>query len=275
MSLVSIFSRSGSAWDGSGAITRAHLRHAIEKRQFAVHYQPVMSADSGSLVALEALLRWQFGTQTVAPASFLPVAEESGLIIPIGELAIRQACSFAASLHHSRYGEVQVSVNLSRVQLADARLATMVQQALDDAALPAKLLAVEVAERDVRADLSTAAAAFERLRRMRVETLLDDFGQSNDSTSVLDALPLDGVKVSLEAAAASAQARATLLASVEAARARGLRVTAKHVGTPGEVDLLRQLNVEFVQGYIYGPAFPDQALGAPGSSDGGHEQSAA
>jgi EAL domain-containing protein (putative c-di-GMP-specific phosphodiesterase class I) len=240
-------------WLGNGPIEKRHLRYALKHEQFILHYQPVVDVSSGSVTGLEALVRWQLPNgQTVPPARFMSVAEASGLIVPLGEWVLRTACSYVRSLQLKQSPQLRVSVNLSWRQLHDPNLASTVERALEDAGLAPEFLALEVAEQDAALDVSATAEALEPLYALGLSITLDDFGLGAESKEHLEQLGVRSVKVDLWEAIRGEEAQAAVIEAVKAAHALGARVTAKGVGTPQALELLRKLDVECVQGYAFG-----------------------
>jgi EAL domain-containing protein (putative c-di-GMP-specific phosphodiesterase class I) len=244
---------SRARWLGSEPIEERHLRYALKHEQFILHYQPVVDVSTGSVAGLEALVRWQLPNgQSAPPARFMSVAEASGLTVPLGEWVLRTACSHVRSLQLWRSSQLRVSVNLSSRQLHDPNLASTVERALEDAGLAPEFLELEVAEHDAALDVSATAEALEPLVALGVSITLDDFGLEAESKNHLEQLGVRSVKVDLWEAIHSEEAQAAAIEAVKAAHALGARVTAKRVGTRQGIEFLAKLDVEYVQGHVFG-----------------------
>ncbi|HZE61629.1 MAG TPA: EAL domain-containing protein, partial [Burkholderiales bacterium] len=170
------------------------LRRALGRDQLRVHYQPIVEAKSGQVVAHEALVRWQNPHRgLVGPAEFIQVAEETGLILKIGEWVLREACRWATFIGAER--GLQVSVNLSPRQFKDPKLVQLVAQALRDSGLPARLLELEITESTAMQHTDTALSTLSRLKELGVSIAIDDFGTGYSSLAYLKRFPVDKVKI--------------------------------------------------------------------------------
>ena len=172
------------------------LRQALEREELRLHYQPQIDLASGEVRGCEALLRWERpGRGLVSPAQFIPVAEESGLIVPIGEWALRSACREAAAWAAAGLGRIQVAVNLSARQFRQGSVVETVRAALADSGLPASCLELEITESVVARDLDQVVKALEQVRRMGVSVAIDDFGTGYSSLAYLRTLPIQKLKI--------------------------------------------------------------------------------
>ena len=248
------------------------LRGAIERGELSLVYQSQCSIDDGSITGVETLLRWRHPELgNVSPARFVPIAEESRLIIPIGTWVLRQACRQAAewaSAHPD--AELKVSVNVSVHQLAQPDFVSVVTGALADAGARPEWLAVEVTESVLIQMGGPALAALERLRELGIHIQLDDFGTGYSSLSYIETLPLDALKIDrafVAGLAHKASSRAIFSAVIDLAAALELPVIAEGVETEEDVDHLRALGCHQAQGYYFGrpigPAAITRALGEP------------
>lgn len=252
--------RADDQWLGTGPVTEAHLRHALEHDQFVVHYQPIFAADGGALAGLETLLRWQLPDgKLILPVRFLAAAESTGMIIPLGEFVLRTACAFVRRLQIDRSQDLRISINFSLRELLDPELASTVRRALDDAGLESKFLNVEVREQVVAAQLDRAADALSRVRALGVSTSLDDFGVIPEALEHLRRLGVESVKVDLWAATRSEAAQALVLEAIRLADSQRVYVVAKRVETLEELEFFHTLRVEYVQGYAFGVPEPQVA----------------
>ncbi|MCU1495089.1 MAG: hypothetical protein JWO62_2853 [Acidimicrobiaceae bacterium] len=243
------------------------LRHAVERRQLHVAFQPIVSTTTGSIVGVEALVRWLHPTLgVIMPTRFIPLAEETDLIIEIGawvlDEALRQVafCRTIPGLEH-----LKVSVNLSAVQLRDENLVEHVGRALAAHSLPGSALCLELTETVVMGDPETAMAAFAAIRRLDVRLAIDDFGTEYSSLAYLQRLPVDTLKIDrsfVDGLSEPDSAADTLVAAIIAiARALGMETVAEGVETVDQAKRLVALGCDSMQGYLYSrPVRSDQLL---------------
>jgi diguanylate cyclase (GGDEF)-like protein/PAS domain S-box-containing protein len=176
---------------------RSDLERAIELRQLEVHYQPVVRLDGDSVYGVEALLRWTHPTRgSISPVQFIPIAEETGLIVPIGRWVLREACTEAAELNRDAEGRPLVmSVNLSVKQLQSDTIVKDVSDALEESGLNAGNLVLEITESVMMADVDLAVKRLEQLKALGVRLAMDDFGTGYSSLSYLSRFPVDILKM--------------------------------------------------------------------------------
>jgi EAL domain-containing protein (putative c-di-GMP-specific phosphodiesterase class I) len=237
------------------------LRLAVEREELLVDYQPLVDADSGRVTGVEALVRWKHAALgLVAPDTFIPIAEATGLIAGIGAWVLAAACEQMASWRADAAVDLEyVSVNVSAAQLADAGFPALVERTLAAAGLPASALALELTEAALVGESDCQLTVLSELAAIGVRLFLDDFGTGYSSLSSVRSLPVDALKVDRSLTAdvtRSEQARQVLRAITEMARALGLAVVAEGVETGGQLAVLRELGCSTVQGYL---------LGKPGS----------
>ncbi len=235
----------------------ADLRAAVALGQFRLHYQPHVDIASGRLAGFEALLRWQHPERgLIPPAEFIPLAEEIGQIVPIGEWVLRTACREAASWPGT---EATVAVNVSAAQLARRDLAAQVRAALADSGLAPARLELEVTETALLHDTTTALETCRELRRVGVHISLDDFGTGYSSLTQLRDFPLDRVKIDrsfiqvIETQPASA---AIVRAIASLGCALGLRTTAEGIETRTQLETVRDSGCTDGQGFLFGRPVP-------------------
>src|SRR5829696_1483844 len=246
--------------------TETDLRRAVERDEFRVVYQPILSLRTGEVAGFEALVRWHHPERgVVSPAEFLPVAEETGLLVEIGRRVLREACR---QLSEWRAGGLvrpahYVSVNLSGKQFAQAGLAASVAEALADAALDPRCLRLEITESVVMSDAEAACATLGGLRAQGLGISIDDFGTGYSSLSYLHRFPVDTLKVdrSFIGRMGEGDENGELVRTIiTLARNLGMQVVAEGVETARQGDLLRGLGCEYAQGYFFSrPLDPDAA----------------
>ena len=240
--------------------TEIALRYALERQEFLLHYQPIVSLDDSSVVGLEALLRWAHPKRgMVSPLDFIPVAEETGLIIDIGAWVVSEAVRQLAVWRDQGRGLGWVSVNVSARQLQDTGLVTHVESALRRHQIPAELLVLEITESAMAADPEMSLVVLSQLRDLGVTLAVDDFGTGYSSLSNLRRFPVAKVKIDRSFVAGIAEDPEDLeivRAVVAMSLALGLDVVAEGIETEGQHALLRRLGVHLGQGWLFGRPVP-------------------
>jgi diguanylate cyclase (GGDEF)-like protein len=239
-----------------------HLRHALQRQEMHVVYQPIVDAATGDLRALEALLRWRHPTWgTVPPETFIPVAELSGTILPLGAWVLRTACRDARQLaeHHGR--DIQVAVNVSARQLQSPEFVSVVRSALEDSGLHPGLLTLEVTESLLMED-GHAIPALHRLHEVGVHLAIDDFGTGHSSLARLRNLPVTELKIdrAFIKEITLGDCGPIITAVLAMAHALGLKVVAEGVETQMQLQALTQLQCDAIQGYLVSPPVPVTGL---------------
>ncbi|MBV9980861.1 EAL domain-containing protein [Bradyrhizobium sp.] len=228
------------------------LRDAVARCQFEVHYQPFYDIQSGRRRGLEALVRWRHPKRgLVPPDQFIPLAEETGLIVPLGEWIIRQACDDATTWP----ADIKLAVNLSPVQFKEAELFDVMQSALAKSGLAPERLEVEITESVLLEQAAENLAFIERLKSIGISLALDDFGTGYSSLSYLTTFPFDKIKIDksfIRNLTERHEGYAIISSVVTLARGLNMAVTAEGVETPEQLDMLRSLGVNFAQGYLLG-----------------------
>lgn len=229
------------------------LREAEGTEQLSLVYQPICDAHTGEIVEVEALMRWWHPEAgQVSPAEFIPVAEQSGMILSLGAWALRRACHDIAGLN-GRGRRLRVNVNVSPRQLADPGFADIVTSSLDSSGLPAERLTLEITEGAISGSNQTIADELEELRRLGVGLAVDDFGTGHSSLSRLHSLPFTTVKVDkslIDGVAGVRGGDVIVHAVVGMAHGLGLMVVAEGVEQPEQLDRLRELGGDLIQGFL-------------------------
>jgi len=234
------------------------LRHAITHREFELYYQPLLALDRDGehVVAFEALIRWHHPERgIVSPADFIPLAEETGLILPIGEWVLVTACREAATWPDG----VKVAVNLSPVQFRGNRLNAMIAQALEESRLPPHRLDVEITESILLSDDEATLDMLHRVRDLGVGISMDDFGTGYSSLSYLHKFPFDKIKIDrsfITDITRKDGGRELVRAITALSRGLGMTTVAEGVETDEQLRLLRLEGCTEVQGYLFSPPVP-------------------
>ncbi len=248
------------------------LRRALERGELHVHYQPIVSLADGRLVGFEALARWRHPQRGIVfPAEFIPVAEDAGLIVPIGEWVLREACR-QLRLWHDRFRSerhLSMSVNCSARQFARSDFPAAFERILDETGIDPAALKLEITESVLMEGSETVTSLFNRLKEMGVELHLDDFGTGYSSLSYLHRFPLDALKIDrsfvakLDAVDGGLDDGPAFVRSIVAlARSRRMGVIAEGVETAEQVAHLRDLDCEIGQGHYFSPAVDEEMAAA-------------
>jgi diguanylate cyclase (GGDEF)-like protein/PAS domain S-box-containing protein len=251
------------------ALQRLHLetdlRGAVEREEFELAYQPVVSLADGRIAGFEALARWRHPERGLLPPSeFISAAEDTGLIVPIGRWVLREACRQMREWNR-RYGAaLSVNVNLSPRQFADPALAADVAAALRETELPAAFLKLEITENLLMGDAGGAAATLEELKTLGVDLCIDDFGTGYSSLSYLHRFPIDTLKVdrSFIARLGDGQTEQIVRTILVLAQTLGMRAVAEGVETVEQADSLRGMGCEYAQGFRFSHPVAGDAAGA-------------
>ena len=242
--------------------TEHSLHRALERSELLLHYQPVVELRGATTVGVEALIRWAHPDQgMVDPGRFIPVAEESGLIIPIGAWVLEEACHQLRDWHHRGGNGPQgsVEVNLSARQIDDPEIVGTVEEILCRTGLAAEHLTLEITESALMKDAASALVALQALKEIGVLLAIDDFGTGYSSLSYLQRFPLDIVKVDRMFVSELGQGGGgdeIVAAVISLAHALGLEVVAEGVETEQQFEILRSLDCDFAQGYYFSRPVP-------------------
>lgn len=236
------------------------LRNAVEHQQFSLHYQPKFDASNGLPVGAEALLRWEHPTQgMLLPDKFIELAEKTGLIIPIGDWVLNEACRQMSLWHGQGYTHWRIAVNLSALQFCHAGLVQSVAKALATHRLPANSLTLEITETTAMSDADASMTVLAKLSEMGVDLSIDDFGTGYSSLMYLKRLPANELKIDrgfVRDLERDSDDAAIVSAIVALGQALGLRIVAEGVETDVQQDFLTQLGCDSLQGYLLGHPLP-------------------
>lgn len=240
-----------------------HMRNALDEGVFEVFYQSKFDAHAGRFSGMEALIRWRNREgKLISPAEFIPLAEETGLILPIGKHVLQRACVDACELLNMGLPTC-VSVNISAVQFREESFVEMVKSALADSALPPSLLELEITEGVLARDIEAAGATLGQLKAMGIRIAIDDFGTGYSSLSYLKRLPIDVLKIDqsfVRDMLVDRSDAAIIEAIVRLGQALGLELIAEGVESPLQVERLLQLGCDLMQGYLYCRPMPFRQL---------------
>jgi EAL domain-containing protein (putative c-di-GMP-specific phosphodiesterase class I) len=234
------------------------LRQAIRRGELLVHYQPIVDLNSNRVNAVEALVRWQHPTRgLLAPAEFISIAEETGLIVPIGQWVLEETCRqvVAWQSNFPRHKALMASVNLSPRQFQESNLVEQVTRAVREAGIAPGSLKLEITEGVIMQDVEFTIKTLWQLRELGVQLAIDDFGTGYSSLAYLKRLPLDILKIDrsfIRGIGHDAEDTAIVRAIVSMAKSLNLSVTAEGIETAEQAALLRGWNCERGQGYFFG-----------------------
>lgn len=237
-----------------------HLRRALENGEFFLHYQPQVSLDEGRVTGMEALLRWrnpELGA--VPPLKFIPLAEEIGLIVPIGEWALKLACAQGKAWQDAGLPPKTIAVNISARQFWRQDLLGMVSRVLQETGLDPVYLELEIVERMVIQDVESAAVMLKKFKKLEVQLSMDDFGTGYSSLSYLQSLPFDKIKIDISfvrGVANDNNSMAIVKAIIGMAHNLNLRVIAEGVETQEQLARLQELGCDEIQGFYFSRPVP-------------------
>jgi diguanylate cyclase (GGDEF)-like protein len=244
---------------------RSRLAHALERGELQLHYQPIVDLHGGHIIGAEALLRWnQPELGHVAPASFIPVAEDSGLIVPIGTWVLREACRQGAAWHAAGMDGLNVAVNLSVLQFRRSNLYETVMQALHESGLPPGCLELEVTESVLMNERDQVTATLQRLRQAGVRLSIDDFGTGYCNLGYLKSVPANKLKMDqslIRDMATNTRDAGVAKAVVQMAHELGLAVVAEGVETGAQQHLLEVFGCDYAQGFLFSRPLTARQLG--------------
>jgi diguanylate cyclase (GGDEF)-like protein/PAS domain S-box-containing protein len=236
------------------------LRKALAGEQFELYYQPLVVLETNEVNGFEALLRWNHPTRgLVSPADFIPIAEETGLIVPLGEWVLKAACAEAVNWPE----HIKVAVNLSPAQLNSRNLVSMVTAALHESGMPPRKLQLEITETVLLQNTFTTLATLHELRKMGVQIALDDFGTGYSSLSYLRSFPFDKIKIDrsfIQDLSNGAEPLAIVNAVAGLAKCLNMTSTAEGVETQQQMEVLQAIGCTEMQGYLFSHARPAREI---------------
>ncbi len=245
----------GEALPPAPSLHKSDIRDAMRRGDFTLNYQPIVDLATGAIAGFEALTRWRHPLKgEIAPSAFIPLAEESGQIIPLGAWVLKEACRAAASWP----GHLKIAVNVSAIQFQQISMEETVLRALASSGLSPHRLELEITETFLIQRTESVIRTMRRLRQLGIRIALDDFGTGYSSLSYLHQLSFDTVKIDRSFIVAMANPRmATVLNAIVALAVNlGARVTAEGVETPEQLDFVRHVGCTEVQGFLFSPPLP-------------------
>ncbi|MFG6097411.1 EAL domain-containing protein [Leptothoe sp. ISB3NOV94-8A] len=242
------------------------LRYALERDEFEVHYQPQLNLQTGQIEAAEALIRWHHPEAgNISPGLFIPLAEETGLIISIGQWVLETACRQVRQWQDMNLGLRHVSVNLSSVQFNQGNLSQRVAQTLQNIGLSPRMLELEITETALIQDANAAIRTLNELKHLGIRLAVDDFGTGYSSLSYLQKLPIDTLKIDncfVRGVTTDPKNQVILKSAIDMGHDLGLCIIAEGVETLDEQSLLETYQCDFAQGYFIGKPMSAQHLQA-------------
>jgi EAL domain-containing protein (putative c-di-GMP-specific phosphodiesterase class I) len=241
-----------------------HLRHAIERGELFLSYQPQMSLGSRGICGVEALIRWhspELGV--ISPADFIPLAENTGLILPIGEWVLRTACLQNKAWQDANLPTVRVAVNVSGHQITAGNLVFLVDKVLNETGLDPRYLEIELTESVLMHDTELTLKQITDLRQMGVSISLDDFGTGYSSLGYLSRFTIDRLKIDqgfISNITTNHRSAAIAKATIALAQSLGMIVIAEGVETEGQLGYLSKLGCDEIQGYLFSRPIPPDEL---------------
>lgn len=240
------------------------LRRAIQNEEFLLHYQPRVSVDSLVITGVEALVRWQHPQRgLVSPSEFIPLAEDTGLIVPIGEWVLRTACLQGQRWRDEGFAPINIAVNISARQFHDLDLSQTIIRILEETGLPPKYLELELTESSIMQSAEFALDMLSRLKSMGINISIDDFGTGFSSLASLKRLPIDALKIDqsfVRDATSDSDDAALVMAIITLAHNLRLKVIAEGVETADQLRFLQLLRCDEIQGYFFSRPLPAETL---------------
>jgi EAL domain-containing protein (putative c-di-GMP-specific phosphodiesterase class I) len=244
--------------------TETSLRRALERREFLLHFQPKFSLETGEMTGVEALIRWQHPELgMVSPQDFIGIAEESGLILPIGEWVLRAACQEVKRWHDEGLAQVRLAVNLSTKQFRHSRLKEMLAGVLAETGFDPRYLEFEITESMLMENSAAVSEVLDHLKAMGISISVDDFGTGYSSLSYLKRFPIDALKIDrsfVRDVPADHDDAAIVRAIIAMSRSLRMKVIAEGVETQEQQQFLRAEGCDEIQGFLSGRPMPPDEL---------------
>jgi predicted signal transduction protein with EAL and GGDEF domain len=239
------------------------LHKAMERHELVLHYQPKIDLRAAKMVGAEALMRWQRGGKLVPPGDFIPLAEETGLIVPLSEWALREAARQARQWQDAFGFADSIAVNLPSRLFERSDLVEHIHQCVTSVGVPHRVIQLEITEDNLMKDLQNVIPALHRLNEIGVEISIDDFGTGYSSLAYLTTLPISELKIDrsfVRDLGITPQSAAVVTAIIALARSLGLRVVAEGVETLRQMEVLHRLGCGVMQGFLFSKAVPPDEL---------------
>jgi EAL domain-containing protein (putative c-di-GMP-specific phosphodiesterase class I) len=244
---------------------KADLQRSVVAEEFEVHYQPIVALQAGAIVGVEALMRWRHPERgLVYPDEFVGLAEETGLILPIGRFVLHRACAEVRRWRSLGYGHLGISVNISAKQLASPTLPAEVTAALSESSLEPSALTLEITE-SVLLDSEAVISRLEDLKQLGVQIAIDDFGTGYSSLNYLRRFPVDALKIAkpfVEGVGTSPEQERLASAILRLGATLGLDTVAEGIEQQTQLDRLRRLRCRYGQGFYFSPPLPAHEIDA-------------
>jgi diguanylate cyclase (GGDEF)-like protein/PAS domain S-box-containing protein len=234
------------------------LKHAMEREEFVLHYQPLIELSTRKIIGAEALIRWMHPLKgMIPPDKFIPLAEESGLIVEINKWVIQTACKQNKHWRESGFTPIRIAVNLSGYQFTSQNIVQIIRDALEEASLDAKNLEVEITENTLMQNTEDTVRVLEQMRDLKLRIALDDFGTGYSSLSYLTSFPVDTIKIDRSFVMGCGMANNTRIiikAIVAMGHSLGMKVVAEGIESEDQFELLKEYGVNEGQGFHFSPA---------------------
>ena len=245
-------------------LLQEELRNAVARSEFVLFYQPQVDLRTGRVFAVEALIRWKHPTLgMMSPIKFIPMAEETGLIVPIGNWVMHEACRQNRAWQDAGLPHVNVSVNVSARQFKERNLVSQVICALKDTGMDAKYLELEMTESLIMTDVELAIATMKELQGLGVRISIDDFGTGYSSLSALKTFPVARLKIDksfVDGLPANENDKTVISAMISLGQKLNLRVIAEGIETEAQAAFLRENNCDEMQGYLFSRPVPAERV---------------